>query len=1034
MMRAALSLILALIAGFADARPRGAPATPGYFWANFQAGTSGPLKMLQSADGVTWGNRAVSYTPCNAGGYVRDPSIALFSAEGKHYIVHTNTTFGVANTTFDLAVSSDNASTFTCVQQIDMSSVSSGANSQIWAPEWAHNADGTPWLDPNIGGCPRVYVAASSTGLSDTGFQIYETHPTNCSDFSQPWTAPTLVTGTSLPNNMIDAYPYVSGSTINLWIKNENDKYIGYLTSTTSAPTSGYVVTKSGDWAGWGTPLEGESIVQMPGGVLRIYLDAEASGYTYSDSADGGVTWSGKQSVYPAYALQHGTVIPSASVVPPPQPDPGPTAATTCNLNTGSCTGQDAGTGLFTAAVCDGVTNTLSALNSFNTWALTSTAQAQGKLIEARISGTCFASGGNARPFKGLTKVRLWGYGATFTGSGAMPGLGVADTIPGICHKALDNASGCSARINTVSAGATSVTINLTGYSGSLSTLCSRFTTGKWAVITGFDLQGLYNVPFGYPPNPHFLDYVQIGSTANCASTGAISISRPLTYAYLSTWPNFNSGNTSEADQGGPGTIYALDQYWGGEVDLRGFTLTDASNQSIYQGRTVAIKDVTVAGSTCIIPSQNETFTMTNVIGSNCDIEVDKLVNSLNYSNTYLRRLKFQSSSIDTLTWDGGALANDMNGTPKVANISNLTTPTLKLGPYAYGVARSATCTNCVVTNPITGFGLTDAGTTFYTVSGGVFSYPLGQNVTGVADNGSGLVRLTVADTTGWKTGAFAGQSGLWSACTVPGGCTGGLQLTVIDSTHIDIQYSFSQVTWSAAGFIYNRAEQERWAVPGTNFFTTGQWPASSGAYQTTGVTQSGGFVNIATTIPGAFPTVPLSGGTAGIRVQAPYWTCTNCSGSAQMVDFSGAPPNIPLFSYSKRTFNNSSVPLSPWNLWGKVTSIKINVTQSYTGSTNPLRVNFPEETVIPAGTTSFWSPLIDLRTAGLRTITPAGVTCDTGGGPVAGGCGSDSGLTLPDPAAMFAGTIEQQMPNGTPTDQPWTMTAEFIMDQGVVP
>lgn len=281
---------------------------PGYYWAVFQAGTSSPLKILQGSDGVAWSNRSVTYTPCNAGAYVRDPSISKFTAQGKYFVVHTNTTFGVANTTFDLASSTD-ASTFTCVQQIDMSSVSSGANSQIWAPEFAHNADGSPWLDTSIGGCPRVYVTASSTGIQDTGFQIYEVHPTVCNDFSQAWTSPVLVTGTSLPGNIIDAYPYITGTTIELWIKNETDKCVGYLTSSTSTPTSGYTVTKSGDWASWGCNLEGQSIISTGGTNRRIYLDALGAGYYHSESTDNGATWNSRALVTAPFTPAHGTVI-----------------------------------------------------------------------------------------------------------------------------------------------------------------------------------------------------------------------------------------------------------------------------------------------------------------------------------------------------------------------------------------------------------------------------------------------------------------------------------------------------------------------------------------------------------------------------------------------------------------------------------------------------------------------------------------------------------------------------------------------------
>lgn len=712
-------------------------------------------------------------------------------------------------------------------------------------------------------------------------------------------------------------------------------------------------------------------------------------------------------------------------------------AVTTCDINTGIATGLDAGTCASPAAVCDGVTNVSAAFVAFNTWAKATTTQANGQLIELRVTGNCVFATGNAATFTGLTKARLWGYGATFTSNNNQPSLGTAgvSTPAGICHRGLADASGCSARLASVAAGASSVTLLNTA-------LCSRFTAGRWAVVTGFDLQGNFT-SFGYPPNPHFFDYVQIVSTASCAGSGVVTISRPLTYGYLSTWPNFGAGTSGEADQGGPATMYQLDSSWGGEVDVRGVTI-DSSNQAFYISRSVTLRDVTMTGANCVIPTQSDSFTMINSTGTNCAIEVDKIINNLTYTGTTLKRLMFQSSSTNTLNWSGGSLTQDMNGTPKVANISNLTTPTLTLGPYAYGAATSATCTNCVVTNEISGFGITENGRTigawpFYTISGGVWSYPVTAAVTGVADNGSGKARLTIASTTGWSTGATMDQSGLWSACTVPGGCTGGLVATVVDATHIDIQYNFAQITWSGAGTIFNTAEQERWAIPGTNILPNAYQGVGAPAFQVTGVTQSGGFINIATTLAGGYPTMPLNGATSeNIQVIAPYWRCINCSGNAQMTgDFSLASSARPILSYANRTWTNSTA-LSAIKLRGKVNSIKFTVTQAYTGSTTPLRQNFsgfsypPNQTVVQGFN---WN--INLQVCGIRTITPAGVTCDTtcsGGGVAAGACSGDSALTLNDPATFITGLVNLARADGSPVDQPWTLNAEFDMDQGVVP
>lgn len=718
-------------------------------------------------------------------------------------------------------------------------------------------------------------------------------------------------------------------------------------------------------------------------------------------------------------------------------------AVTTCDITTGSCSGQGAGTGLFTAATCNGVADDAAAFNSFNTWAQASLTNTNGQLLELFIpSGkSCRWTTGNVNVnlvMTGIKNGRISGYGATFqnpTGAGFR--LGPASQPGGVCQKGLNDAAGCSARINSVSAGATSVTITNTAF-------CSRFVTGRWLAVTGFDLQGDYNSPQGEPPNPHFLEFVQIGSTAACAGSGVIQLATPLINGYLSTWPNFSSGSSIGSDKGGPATIYALVSDWGGSVDIRGLTIDSVGNQTIVHGRSVSLRDVTMTGADCVIPSQNDSFTMINSTGTSCTIEVDKIINTLTYSGTTLRRITFQSSSTNTFNWDGGSLILDLNGTPKAATISNLTTPIMRFGPTSFGAPTSATCTNCVNGAVILGFGLTETGgnsdpgaNIFYNVSGGIFSYPMTAPITNLTNNGSGKVRLTVADSTGWNTGNFASYSSLFATCSAPSPCGAQLALTNINATTIDAtNFNFADVTWTGAGNLYNSATQERWAIPGTNVSASGISNVAAGVpfFQVIGVTQSGSFVNIATTLSGNYPNVPLPGsGKSQLKVQAPKWTCTNCSGTAQMVDFSGLPANIPMFSRTKRSYSNSTA-LENGSLWGKVTSITINVTQAYTGSTSPMRINLVEQGVTPAGVFTQWTPSINLRQAGLRTITPAGVTCDTGGGPVGGACSGDTGLTLADPAQMFAGTLDLSKPDGSPIDQPWAMNYQFIMDQGVVP
>lgn len=726
-------------------------------------------------------------------------------------------------------------------------------------------------------------------------------------------------------------------------------------------------------------------------------------------------------------------------------------AVTTCDLTTGACTGQDAGTGLFTAATCNGVADDRNAILSANTFVRGTTTNTNGQLIELYIppGKTCMFSSGQVNTnyvLSGIKRSRLNFYGSSLKSNGNGWALGPAPSGGAFCQKGLNDAAGCSARIDTVSAGATSVFINTNSYSGSLSSLCARFTVGQWAAVTGFDLQGGYNSPYGFPPNPHFFDFVQVTSKTNCTSTGEISFSAPLKYDYLSTWPEFNSGNAQQADQGGPGTIYAMGPWWGYEATILGGTLDMTCVQCATKapGRLVTFKDVAYTGSYCIWPSENKDITLDNFNGPLCNMEVDKVVENLTFKNSpYLGGFHVQSSSVDNIFVDNVTIGSAIFGNGKHLTITNSTIPNLQPASGAYGPTSSTSCTNCVITQPILASGLAVKGgpgdpgvNLLYSVSSGVFSFPLGVNVTNLTDNGSGKVRLTVGTSAGWATGTRPGFNSIFSACAgLPGGVcpAGGADkglLTVVNGTTIDLtELNFADVTWSGAGFLYWDAQQSSWAVPGTNFFVTGQFGPSLPAFQVSNVTTSGNFVNIATTVPGGFPSIPLGSGQAGFRLQAPKWTCTNCSGNAQAVDFSGAPPDTPMFSYSNRSYTNTT-PLVNSPLWGKVTSIKINVTQAYTGSTNPMRFNPSTITVTPAGVQANWNVNINLRQAGLREITPSGVTCN--GSP--GGCAGDGTLTLPDPNSFFASNLNLAKPDGSPTDQPWAMNYEFIMDQGVVP
>ncbi len=249
-----------------------------------------------SNNGLAWNTigRAAVYSP--ASGSLRDPSIFVLDPNEvyspqpsvRYLACHTNEGSPLG---FDV-ISSPDLQDWSLVHHVDCTSIASLAH--VWAPEWFIDTDGSI----------HVFVACSNSGT--TAFQIYETHPTNAA--LTTWSNPAIVTGTSLPSDMIDPFMVKVGNTYNIWYKNDSTKYIEYLSSTSL--TSGYTVTKSGDWASWGSGLEGPSLLQVDSSTWRIYFDKyTAQGIYYSESTDNWATWSAKALITSPITMSHGTVV-----------------------------------------------------------------------------------------------------------------------------------------------------------------------------------------------------------------------------------------------------------------------------------------------------------------------------------------------------------------------------------------------------------------------------------------------------------------------------------------------------------------------------------------------------------------------------------------------------------------------------------------------------------------------------------------------------------------------------------------------------
>lgn len=258
------------------------------------------LKIAGSADGKTWKwlvNPA--YDP--AADELRDPSIVF--AAGKWWVAHTNpptgNVYAGAVTHLSIASSTDLVN-WEHVADVEMSSDISGV-AYVWAPEWFVDDDASVHL----------FFCATTNSDHVSDFKFYEMTPDD--DTFTTWSTPTLVTGTSIPSSILDPCMIKIGATYYLWFKNNATERLGYMTS--SALTSGYTVVQSGttDWSGFGSPIEGATLVETIPGTWRIYFDKYTDqGMYFSESTDTFVTWSTPELITSptgGTVLNHGTVL-----------------------------------------------------------------------------------------------------------------------------------------------------------------------------------------------------------------------------------------------------------------------------------------------------------------------------------------------------------------------------------------------------------------------------------------------------------------------------------------------------------------------------------------------------------------------------------------------------------------------------------------------------------------------------------------------------------------------------------------------------
>jgi hypothetical protein len=221
-----------------------------------------------------------------------------------------------------------------------------------------------------------------------------------------------------------------------------------------------------------------------------------------------------------------------------------------------------------------------------------------------------------------------------------------------------------------------------------------------------------------------------------------------------------------------------------------------------------------------------------------------------------------------------------------------------------------------------------------------------------------------------------------------------------------------------------------RWAVPGATLIWRGQY-GWEGEFKVLDVTQDANNTYVTTTMSDGFPS--LGAVNLALNVDpAVNSTFINDTGSPEALSLSQAPAGSPLYSYSNHTYTGNFGNTPSFEQWGKLVSIKIDVTKPYTGSKPSLDVEalgqFGSFVLNPNGSISEIDPTINLKVAGERDITPTSVT----------GLQSGDNISAPGPIT-FTGSLNAFMGlNGTladiSSDDPSTwpsVSIEIVTDQG---
>lgn len=545
---------------------------------------------------------------------------------------------------------------------------------------------------------------------------------------------------------------------------------------------------------------------------------------------------------------------------------------------------------------------------------------------------------------------------------------------------------------------------NRTSNTVTMSTIAdaTRFHVGQWVCIMALDIQDQYGVQSSWPPNNHYFEYKQI--QAINTGTGVITFTQKLENQYRTTYPlmyDSTRDSGSFGSGGGPATMFGFNDNWNMDLEVCGIAVGQTNLQTLATARNIRFRD-------CYFTSQGPVPSVSRIWeAENCTfsrgfaIEVDKLVEFVKFSKCEFfglnGGLNIQSTSIDRLIVESCSM-DSLVGTSKRTVVRDCDIRNMTVGPVGFGATSSVEIENSWIsvfdkTTPIIDQFLGNPPTNTplmvhnFTFSNGTLKQPI---ATTVANNWAVPGRAMYTSN---ATRTYESMGAPFQVLDVYVSGTDFCIDTTLEALPVGNSTSSVVTLTIASPGVVNWGAHGLTADTPVVFVTTGALPTglvNNGIYYVLAAGLGAGTFRVGATAGGT--AIDFTGSQSGVHTAyanplafrphpCPRLTVRGCSGCENIIDASNAPPNTPMFSYAKRRLAGqiggigTTAYYDAMKNMGNLVSLKINVIKAYTGAVTPMELTITSPAFDSNLLLSTMTQVVDVRTAGLRIVTPDGVT-----------------------------------------------------------